>query len=306
MSTHIGPRAVDRAGRWVDRVFRGQAALMFLFLYVPIALVVIFSFTAGEDAGALKGLSLRWYGAALGDVFVLRALQNSVIVATSTAVFATILGTITALALQRAGRSVRAVFDALTYTAIVIPGIVIGIATLIFFVNLWGWLNPWLGYFWGLLGLGGRPPVLAQGLHTIVAAHVVFTMAIVIVVVRARLSGMDRTLVEASADLYATPWRTLRQVTLPQLSPAILAGGLLAFTFSFDDYIIASFVTGAGQSTLPMLIFSSIRRGIRPEITAIAALILLGSLSALTIVSIIYRRTSRRAAIERAAAAEDA
>lgn len=292
--------ALDRAGPWVDRLLRSHSALLFLFLYVPIALVVIFSFNAGDRAGELHGLSMRWYGIALSNVFVVRALQNSVIVAFSTALLATVLGTLTALALQRASRAVRTAFDVFTYTAIVIPGIVIGIATLIFFVNLWGWLNPWLAYFWGQLALPGEPLELGQGLHTIVAAHVVFTMAIVIVLVRARLAGMDRTLVEASADLYATPWRTLRQVTLPQLSPAILAGALLSFTFSFDDYIIASFVTGPGQSTLPMLIFSSIRRGIRPEINAIATIILLVTLSLLLLVSLIYRRTTSRAAASRA------
>jgi len=286
--------AIDRAGRWVDRLLRAHSALLFMFLYVPIVLVVVFSFNAGERAGELRGLSTRWYGIALSNVFVVRALQNSVIVALSTALIATTLGTIAALALQRAPRAIRTVFDVLTYTAIVIPGIVIGIATLIFFVNVWGWLNPWLAYLWLQLELPGKALEVGQGLHSIVAAHVVFTMAIVIVLVRARLSGMDRTLVEASADLYATPWRTLRQVTLPQLSPAILAGGLLSFTFSFDDYIIASFVAGPGQPTLPMLIFSSIRRGIRPEINAIATVILLVTLSLLLIVSLIYRRQTAR------------
>ena len=287
----------------MDRLLRGHSAFLFLFLYVPIALVVLFSFNAGERAGELRGLSTRWYGTALSNVFVVRALQNSVIVAFSTAIIATVLGTVAALALQRARRVVRTAFDVLTYTAIIIPGIVIGIATLIFFVNLWGWLNPWLAYLWGVLAVPGEPLEMGQGLHTIVAAHVVFTMAIVIVLVRARLAGMDRTLVEASADLYATPWRTLRQVTLPQLSPAILAGALLSFTFSFDDYIIASFVSGPGQSTLPMLIFSSIRRGIRPEINAIATLILVVTLSSLFIVSLIYRRQAARTAAARRAAA---
>lgn len=291
MSARAG---IDRFGRGIDRILRGHAALMLLFLYLPIALVVLFSFNAGERAGELRGLSLRWYGTALGNVFVVRALQNSVIVGLSTALIATTLGTMAALALQRVPRTVRTIFEAMTYTAIIIPGIVIGIATLIFFVNLWAWINPWVAYFWSGLGLGSEAPALGQGLHTIVAAHVVFTMAIVIVLVRARLAGMDRTLVEASADLYASPWRTFRQVTLPQLSPAILAGGLLSFTFSFDDYIIASFVSGPGQSTLPMLIFSSIRRGIRPEINAIATIILLVTLSLLLLVSLIIRRQTAR------------
>jgi len=296
-----GPGA-DRIGRWVDAAFRTQAALVYLFLYVPIGLVVLFSFTAGERSGELRGLSIRWYGETLGDQFVLRALGNSLVVAFSTAVIATTFGTIAALAMGRAHRVIRVALEALTYIAIIIPGIVIGIATLLFFVNLAGWANPWIAYAWSTLGLGDRPLTLGQGLHTIVAAHVVFTMAIVVVLVRTRLAGMDRSLVEASGDLYATAWRTFRQVTLPQLSPAILAGALLAFTFSFDDFVIASFVSGPGQPTLPMYVFASIRRGIKPEINAIATMILAVTLTGLFAVTLIYRRQERQSAALRAAA----
>jgi len=278
----------DRAGRWVDRVFRSQAIVLYLFLYVPIGLVVLFSFNAGERTGELRGLSLRWYERALSDDFALGALGNSFIVGTWTSIIATILGTMAGLALGRAARPVRVVLEALTYIAIIIPGIVIGIASLI-------WLNPWLSYTWRSLGLGA-PPVIQSGLHTIIGAHVVFTMAIVFVLVRARLSGMDRSLVEASADLYATPWRTLRQITIPQLRPAILGGALLSFTFSFDDYIIASFVQGPGQPTLPLFVFGSIRRGITPQINAIAAMILFVTLTVLSVAYVTWRRQARQTA----------
>jgi spermidine/putrescine transport system permease protein len=292
--TVSGRPAVDRAGRWVDRVFRSHAALVYLFLYVPICLVVLFSFNAGERTGELRGLSLRWYGYALDDRFAMAALRNSLVVGAWTAILATSLGTIAALALQRTPRRVRAVFDAITYIAIIIPGIVIGIATLIFFVNLFGWLNPWLDYVWASAGLGGSPPTIGTGLHTVVAAHVLFTMAIVMVLVRARLAGMDRSLTEASFDLFATPLRTFIQVTLPQLWPAIITGALLAFTFSFDDYVIASFVAGPGQPTLPMYVFASIRRGITPEINAIASMVLGVTVTALVIVGVVYRRQARQ------------
>ena len=298
----IALAGVDRAGRWVDAAFRTQAVLVYLFLYVPIGLVVLFSFTAGERSGELRGLSLRWYGETIGDQFVIRALGNSIVVAVCTSIIATTFGTIAALALSRAPRPLRVVLDALTYIAIIIPGIVIGIATLLFFVNVFGWVNPWIAYSWSSLGLGGKPLTLGQGLHTVVAAHVVFTMAIVIVLVRTRLAGMDRALIEASGDLYATAWRTFRQVTLPQLSPAILAGALLAFTFSFDDFVIASFVSGPGQPTLPMYVFASIRRGIKPEINAIATMILVVTLTTLFVVTLIYRRQARQAEAMRAAA----
>ena len=285
--------AIDRAGRWVDRIFRSQAILLYLFLYVPIALVVLFSFNAGERTGELRGLALRWYAKALSDDFTLGALGNSFIVGIWTSLIATTLGTIAGLALSRASRTVRVALEALTYIAIIIPGIVIGIATLIFYVHFFGWINPWLAYVWTSLGLG-TPPVLQSGLHTIIGAHVVFTMAIVFVLVRARLAGMDRSLVEASADLFATPWRTFRQITIPQLRPAILAGALLSFTFSFDDYIIASFVQGPGQPTLPLFVFGSIRRGLTPQINAIVSMILAITLTVLSVAYVVYRRSANQ------------
>lgn len=290
------PRPADRIGPWVDRVFRSHTALVFLFLYVPIALVVLFSFNAGLRTGELRGLSLRWYENMLADRFAMGALRNSLVVALSTAVLATTFGTMAALAISRTPRLVRAVFDAITYTAIIIPGIVIGIATLLFFVNLFGWLNPWLDYLVGASGSG--VPRLGNGLHTIVGAHVLFTMAITIVVVRARIAGMDRALIEASGDLYATPIRTFRQVTFPLIRPAVFASFLLSFTFSFDDFIIASFVSGPGQPTLPMFVFASIRRGITPQINAIATMILLVTLSVLLIAWLTYRRQARAVSAE--------
>ena len=300
------PRAaIDRAGRWVDRGFRLQAAALYLFLYVPIGLVVLFSFNAGDRTGELRGLSLRWYQVAVEDPFAMGALQNSVVVGVWTAVIATTLGTLAALALQRTPKAVRAVFEAITYVAIIIPGIVIGIATLIFFVNAFAWVNPQLAAVWAAAGLGAAPKI-GTGLHTIIAAHVLFTMAIVIVLVRARLAGMDRSLTEASFDLFASPFKTFVQVTLPQLRPAIVTGTLLAFTFSFDDYVIASFVAGPGKPTLPMYVFSSIRRGITPEINAIAAIVLTVTVTMLVVVGLIYRRSSRIAAVQRTAQLADA
>jgi spermidine/putrescine transport system permease protein len=282
----------------VDRLFRSQAILLYLFLYVPIGLVVLFSFNAGERTGELRGLSLRWYAKALSDDFALNALANSLTVAAWTSLIATTLGTMAGLALNRAPRVLRVALEALTYVAIIIPAIVIGIATLIFYVHVFEWVNPWLAYVWKAFGLG-TPPILQSGLHTIIGAHVLFTMAIVFILVRTRLAGMDRTLVEASGDLYATPWRTLRQITIPQLRPAILAGALLSFTFSFDDYIIASFVQGPGQPTLPLFVFGSIRRGITPQINAIASIILAITLTVLSVVYLVYRRSASQSTASR-------
>ena len=286
-------RRVRNPGLGADRVFRAHSSLVFLFLYVPIGLVVLFSFTAGEHAGEMRGLSLRWYGAAFENQFVTRALSSSLQVGLLTAVLATTFGTIAALALQRVRPRLRAAYDTLTYIAIVIPGIVIGIASLVFFVNVFGFLNPLLAAAWP--SVLGEAPKLAPGLQTIVGAHTVFAMALVIVLIRARLAGMDRTLGEASADLFATPWRTFRQITLPQLSPAILASFLLSFTFSFDEYVITSFVKG-NVTTLPIYVFSSIRRPpVKPDINAIATVILAFTLLMLLSGWLIYRRGARRA-----------
>jgi spermidine/putrescine transport system permease protein len=133
-----------------------------------------------------------------------------------------------------------------------------------------------------------------MGYTSLIAAHTMFTMALVIVIVRTRIAGMDRTLIEASTDLYATPWRTFRQVTLPQLFPAIMAGFLLSFTFSFDDFIIAFFVAGS-ESTLPIYVFSSIRRGVTPEINAIGTMVLGVSLSLLVAAQFLLRMKARQA-----------
>ncbi len=285
-------KRIAQPGLGADRLFRAHTALVFLFLYVPIGLVVLFSFTAGDYAGELRGISVRWYEAAFTNQFVTRALTSSLTVGLLTALLSTVFGTIAALALQRVRPGLRAVYDTLTYVAIVIPGIVIGIASLVFFVNVFGFLNPWLASAWP--AALGEAPQLAPGLHTIVGAHTVFAMALVIVLVRARLAGMDRTMVEASADLFATPWRTFRQITLPQLSPAILAGFLLSFTFSFDEYVITSFVKG-NVTTLPIYVFSSIRRPpVKPDINAIATVILAFTLLMLLAGWLVYRRSERR------------
>ena len=196
--------------------------------------------------------------------------------------------TMAALALQGMKGRVRAIADALIYVAVMVPGIVIGIATLIALVSLFGWINPLLA----TLAPEGKAPQLSMGYASLIAAHALFSMALVIIILRARLAGMDRSLMEASADLYAPPLATFRQVTLPLIFPGILAGFLLSFTFSFDDFIIAFFVAGS-ETTLPIYVFSSIRRGVTPEINAIGTMVLTVSLLLLVAAQIILRRGAR-------------
>ncbi len=212
------------------------------------------------------------------------------IVALSVAILSSLMGTAAALALQRLKGPMRVLFDSMIYISVMVPGIVIGIATLVALVTVFDFLNPLLAAIWPE---GVKSPKLHMGYASVIAAHTLFTMSLVIILVRARIAGMDRALIEASMDLYATPWRTFYQVTLPQIFPAIMAGFLLSFTFNFDDFIISFFVAGA-NTTLPIYIFSSIRRGITPEVNAIGTMVLAASLILLMTAQYILRvRTNR-------------
>jgi spermidine/putrescine transport system permease protein len=274
----------DRLGNLVEVWFRAHATLVYVFLYAPIVVVVLFAFNNTQGvATRWEGLSLRWFDIALHDPVVLKSLTNSFIIAIPNAILSTIFGTMAALALQRVGKRVRLAFDGLTYMSVIVPEIVIALSTLVLFATSFDLVES----------ITGERPKF--GYTTIIAAHVLFNTSLVLLLVRARLSGMDRTLVEASADLFATPWRTFRQITFPQLLPAIVAGFLLSFTFSFDDYVITTFVSGPGSSTLPLFIFGQVKRGVTPETNAVATMILGITLLTLIIGQILLTWQSRRA-----------
>ena len=264
---------------------RAFVAAVFAFLYLPIGLLVLFSFNAGRNASEIVGFSTKWYGTALANPFLTEALRNSLFVASSSALLAAIFGTAAALGLSRVGTRTRLVFDALFGAAIVVPGVVIGIATLVALVQVFAFANPLLAAVWP----GDAPPRLGLGYGSIIAAHGLFSMALVTMIVRARLGSLSRDLVEASSDLYATPFTTFRSIVLPQIFPAILAGLPLAFTFSFDDFIVAFFVAGP-QTTLPIYVFASIRRGVTPEINAIATLVLVASVLMVLLAQFLLRK----------------
>jgi spermidine/putrescine transport system permease protein len=283
----------QRVGGFVELGFRLHAGLVYLFLFLPILVVVVFSFN-GTNRSVMEwqGFSLKWYERALSDGSVQAALKNSLLIATINAILATAFGTMAALGLQRVKPRFRMVFDALTYISVIVPEIVIALATLILFSLFRDLANPVLA---GLQSGPGRPFQIGLGYWSIIAAHVLFNTSLVLLLVRARLSGMDRTLVEASYDLFATPWRTFRQVTFPQLLPAIVAGFLLSFTFSFDDYVITSFVSGPGSGTLPLYIFGQTRQGVTPLTNAIAAMMLVVTLTILLAGQFFVARQGRRA-----------
>jgi len=279
-------RARPRGRTWdslVEGWLRGHTALVYLFLYIPIVVVVAFSFNATtRRVTEWEGFSLRWYDSVLHDTVVQGALANSFRVALATAILSTLVGTMAALGLARAPRWFRAPFEALTFVSIIVPEIVIALATLVFYSVSFDTVHSFFGIRWKL------------GYETIVGAHALFNISLVMLLVRARLSGMDRTHVEASFDLYGTPWRTFWQITFPQLLPAIVAGFLLSFTFSFDDYVITSFVSGAGTTTLPLYIFGTIKKGVTPATNAVAAMMLLITLTILLVGQLIVWRNARR------------
>jgi spermidine/putrescine transport system permease protein len=299
-SATIGPsvavrrasRIRDRTSAWVDGAFRLHALATYVFLFLPIVIVVIFSFNAtNRNVTDWQGFSLKWYERALDDSNIQRALWNSATIALVNAILATTFGTMAALGLQRARRSVRTAFDSLTYISVIVPEIVIALASLILFASIRDLVNPLLD---AIQVGGGRPVRVQLGQWSIIAAHVLFNTSLVLLLVRARLSGMDRTLTDASYDLFATPWRTFRQITFPQLLPAIVAGFLLAFTFSFDDYVITSFVSGPGSQTLPLYVFGQTRQGVTPLTNAVAAIMLLITLTVLLTGQLMITRNARR------------
>ena len=274
---------IDRGARLVEVWLRSHTGLVFLFLYLPILIVIVYAFNGTTRRVTLwGGFSTKWFTAALGDEVVRKALINSFIIALPNAVMATAFGGAAALGLQRVGRRTRIIFDALTYLSVIVPEIVIALATLILFATGFDAVE-------GAFGIK-----LRFGHATIIAAHVLFNTSLVLLLVRARLTTMDRTHVEASYDLFAPPWPTFRQITLPQLLPALVAGFLLSFTFSFDDYVITTFTSGPGATTLPLFIFGQIKRGVTPETNAVATMMLALTLALLALGQWILTRQTRR------------
>jgi spermidine/putrescine transport system permease protein len=229
-------------------------ALGYAFLHLPLAVLVAFSFNRSRFSVEWTGFTLEWYRRALERPDILRALRASLIVAGVSTVVATVLGTLLAVGIDRGLRrpAARRAVEGFLYLPVVTPEIVVGISLLVLFAAL-------------------RVPL---GLGTITIAHVAFTVSFVTVVVLARLRGLDRSLEEAALVLGADELAAFRRVTLPLLAPGILAGALLAFTMSFDDFVITFFVSGVGSTTLPLVVYSMVRRTIEPTINAVSTIVL--------------------------------
>ncbi len=231
----------------------GSVAFGIAFLYLPIAILVTYSFNESRLVTVWVGWSTRWYSELLHDQAILDAAWVSLRIGFLSATFATILGTLAALALSRIGRfRGRMAFSAMVYAPLVMPEVIIGLSLLLLFVSF----------------------DIARGFWTTTLAHTTLTMCFVTVIVQSRLLSFDRSLEEAAMDLGCPPARTFLTVTLPLIGSAILSGWMLAFTLSLDDLVIASFTTGPGATTLPIRIYSEVRLGVKPEINAICTLMI--------------------------------
>jgi spermidine/putrescine transport system permease protein len=262
----VADDSLARPKRSIDRLLAGNAWLVFAFLYLPILVLIVYSFNDNQRVGIWGGFSTRWYGAMFSNVRVMDALWTSIVVALLSTAISTVLGTAAAISMERFRYRSQKAYDGLLYLPVIIPDITMAVMLLLFFVQAFDLV---------FLATGVQ---LSRGLGTITLAHVAFNISFVALVVRARLSGLDGALEEAAADLYASRWQAFRRVTLPLIAPGVAGGALLALTLSLDDVVIAEFVSGAGSTTLPVYVFGALRRGVTPLINAVSVLMLAGSI----------------------------
>lgn len=253
-----------------QRALTWYAIAIFLFLYLPILILVIYSFNANKVIGVWEGFSLRWYQELFQDAALASALKVSLWIAFWSTLVSVAIGTVAAIALERYQFAGKLPLDAVLYLPIIIPDIVMALSLLLFFVLV----------------------AVPLSRETVLIAHVAFNIAYVVVVIRARLNGMDKQLEEAASDLGADEWTTFRRITLPLLMPGIVSAALMAFTMSLDDFVITFFVSGPGSTTLPVRVYSMIKFGVTPEINAISTLMLLAS-TLLVVISLLLQRKQR-------------
>jgi len=231
------------------------AVAVYAFMYLPLAIVVAYSFNDSRLNAEWVGFTWHWYGVLLHDEEMLIAAGNSLFIALLSSLIATVLGTMAGIAMQRYDFKL---LNFMALTPVAMPEILLGVSLLLFFIQV---LN------------------LTLGMLSIVLAHITFSIGFVAIIVRARLSGMDESLFEAARDLGASPWQTFRYVTFPLILPGVIAGGLMAFTLSIDDFVITFFTAGVGVQTLPLRIYSMIKIAVTPEVNAVSTLLMLLTLT---------------------------
>jgi spermidine/putrescine transport system permease protein len=256
--------------------------LVYLFMYIPIVVLIVFSFNSSKTNVVFEGVVNKgpcgpfyWYCQLFQNRDVMNATRNTLIIAFTSTIVATVVGTMAALALQRYNFRGRDFSETTMYFPIVTPEIVMGIGILVMFSAAFGWINS-------ALSLTGDQR-LSMGLGTVIVSHIAFSVPFVILTVRARLHGFDNRVEEAAMDLGANEWTTFRRVTFPLIAPGVLAGAMLAFTLSLDDFIITFFTTGPGATTLPIYVYGLLRRIVTPEVNALSTIWILVVLVAVAI-----------------------
>jgi spermidine/putrescine transport system permease protein len=257
----------------VNRLCGWWTALVLVFLYLPIALLVVYSFNSSRLNVVWEGFTLQWYREMVSNEPLIRALKNSLIVAAWTTVLSVILGTTGAWLLHRYRYRFRRVWEAVLFIPMAIPEVIMGVSLLIVFTAVSPALNDWLGK---LLG-PANGTWFSLGFVTTIISHITFCFPFVLVTVQARLADLDPSLEEAALDLGATPLTAFRRVMVPYMMPAIISGALMAFTLSMDEVLVTYFVCGPESKTLPLEIYDHVKKGLNPMLNAISAVFILGT-----------------------------
>ncbi|UCH27764.1 MAG: ABC transporter permease [Trueperaceae bacterium] len=284
----LAVRRIGRLGLWLTPV------VTYFFLWAPILVLILFSFNDAESVSVWRGFSTKWYENIFRNTvstdaiatnfrtqLLIKAVSNSLIVASFATLISTVIGTMFALAVARGNFPGRKLFDALFYLPVVIPDITQGVALAVFFKIVFDYIQLWTGQR------------MVSGYGTIIIAHVAFNISYVAIVVRARLATMDPTLEEAARDLGANHFQTFWRITFPILMPGILAGALLALTLSLDDFVVTFFTSGVGTTTLPLFVYGMLKQRVPPEINAISTLMITASILLVGLSLILQQRGSR-------------
>ncbi|MBN3524481.1 ABC transporter permease [Paenibacillus apiarius] len=245
-----------------------HSALLILFIYVPVLMIIIYSFNDSRINSNWSGFTLKWYGSLFDNRQVMEALGNSLSIAVISTVVSTIFGTMAALALRRMASRKKQGVVGLLYLPIIVPDIIMGLSLLVLFSQF----------------------QIPLGKLTVIIAHITFSISYVYVIVSSRLANMGKQLEEAASDLGASPWQTFRFVTLPSIWPGVLAGAIMAFTLSIDDFMISFFVAGPNSTTLPIYIYGLVKRGISPEINALCTLMIIVSVALIVLAQWLLNR----------------
>ncbi|WP_419877398.1 ABC transporter permease [Brevibacillus centrosporus] len=256
---------------WRRNILSGYSWLMLVFLYLPIAILMLYSFNDSRINAVWSGFTWKWYLSLFDNRQVMAALANSMTIGIISSVLATVLGTAAALAIKHYSLRWRTFVNGLIYLPIVIPEIMMGLALLVLFSQVH----------------------MELGKGTLIMAHVTFSMPYVMVIINARLADMGKELEEAAQDLGATPWGTLRHVTLPLIMPGVVAGFLMSFTLSLDDFIISFFVAGPNSTTLPLYIYGLVKRGVSPEVNALSTMLIVCTVLLVIIAELFRRKDSK-------------